>query len=418
VIARVSVDLHLPRAGRGGRGNHRGLDPENRGASRVYRAGPQGLRSVMGTPRSPRSSSLIVAALASVVTGCAAEEDGRDAGSGASIGTVSIGSAGETAGDSGAASEGDGDSAPASSGHAASDDSGDHTPSFDIGSADDGTGPIVDGCQRVDFLFVIDNSVSMEDQQAALVGAFPGFIEAIQNTLAADSDYHILVTDTDAWGRCNTVNGFMGIDPSSETCNNYIKTTVFEECDAVRGAGVVHPAGQYATNAPCMLAGGNRYIVPEEPDVAAAFTCVAQVGVAGHSSERPMESMIAALSPALNTAGACNDGYLRDDALLVVAFVSDDGNYEDTGTPMEWYDAVVTAKLGDPSSVVVLGLIPGEMGCGTGMPNGSHWREFVELWGDHGVPGDVCGTADEYVTFFQSAVATIDQACDDYQPPG
>ena len=36
----------------------------------------------------------------------------------------------------------------------------------------------------------------------------------------------------------------------------------------------------------------------------------------------------------------------------------------------------------------------------------------------HGIHGSVCGTAQEYVEFFQSAVATIDQACDDYVPPG
>ncbi|MBC8067184.1 MAG: hypothetical protein IAG13_02530 [Deltaproteobacteria bacterium] len=370
----------------------------------------------MGTPRSPRIPRLSVA-LAIAVTGCAGDGDGRGDGEAGGIGS-SLTGASSNAGSGG--SEGEEQDA---SGTAASLDSGsgsaDGTPFFDIGSADDGISTMPEaGCQRVDFLFVIDNSVSMDDQQAALVGAFPGFIEAIQTTLEADSDYHILVTDTDAWGRCTTQNGFVGIDPGSDTCNNYIKSTNFEECDGVRGAGVVHPAGQFASNMPCNLAGGNRYILPSEPDIDAAFACVAQVGVAGHSSERPMESMIAALAPELNAAGECNDGFLRDDALLVIAFVSDDPHFEDTGTPTEWYDAVVDAKLGDPSSVVVLGLIPGAMGCGNGTPNGSHWLEFIELWGDRGVSGDVCGAAEDYVTFFQSTVGVIDQACDDYQPPG
>ena len=300
-------------------------------------------------------------------------------------------------------------------------DNGDTSPTlFDLGSVEGGSVTGTEsGCGRVDFLFVIDNSVSMEDNQAALVGAFPGFIAAIQDNLEAGSDYHILVTDTDAWGRCDTVNGFDGIDPGSATCNNYINTTPFVECDAVRGAGVVHPAGQFATNAPCVLAGANRYILPTEPDLDAAFACVATVGVAGNSSERPMESMIAALSPELNGVGACNAGFLRDDALLVIAFVSDDPNYEDTGAPAEWYQAVVDAKLGDPNSVVVLGLTPAWDTCpGAGDPNGAHWAEFIEMWGVHGIHGSVCGTAEEYVEFFQSAVATIDQACDDYVPPG
>lgn len=355
-------------------------------------------------------------AIAIGVIACGGDEDGRGSAGGSGISSIGSQSGGsQESGGTGV----DGDEGSEADSAGDSLEEGGTTPLFDLGSAGDGTGVMPDGCKRVDFLFVIDNSVSMQDNQASLVGAFPGFMDAIQNTLNADSDYHIMVTDTDAWGRCNTVNGFMGNDPGSNTCDNYIKTTVFEECDAVRGAGVIHPAGQYSSDALCTLSGNNRYIVPGEPDLGAAFACVATVGVAGHPSERPMDGMIAALSDDLNMPGACNDGFLRDDALLVVAFVSDDPNYEDSGTPQEWYDAVVSAKLGDPSSVVVLGLTPAWDGCATsGQTQGEHWAEFVGLWGDHGVHGNVCGTANDYVTFFQSAVSTIDQACDEYHPPG
>jgi hypothetical protein len=289
----------------------------------------------------------------------------------------------------------------------------------DTTGADDGITPD-EGCRAVDFLFVIDNSVSMEGEQASLVGAFPGFMDTIQSTLPADSDYHVLVTDTDEWGRCNTANPWMGIDPSSETCNGYIEQTVFEECDRTLGAGVVHPAGQYASNMLCQLQGGNRYIVAGEPDLGAAFGCIAQVGVAGHSSERPMDAMVAAVQPGINGAGGCNEGFLRNDALLVIAFMSDDPHYEDAIGPQEWYDAVVQAKLGDPSAIVVLGLTPNWDGCRDGdpAPKGAHWTEFIEMFGDQGIHGNVCGTAEEYVAFFEMAVSTIDQACNEYVPPG
>lgn len=356
-----------------------------------------------------------------VLVACGADEDGRASASG---GSVSIGSITTNSGESGGEGTEAGEGTDDPSGGASVDSEGDNgsggTPYFDIGSADDGTGMLPDpGCQRVDFMFIVDNSVSMEDNQQSLVGAFPGFIDAIQNTIEADSDYHIMVIDTDDWGRCNTVNGFMGIDPSSDTCDNYIKTTAFEECDAVRGAGVDHPAGAYASDMPCNFTGGNRYIIPDEPDVSAAFQCAAQVGTAGNSSERPMDGMVAALATDINGPGGCNDGFLRDDALLVIAFISDDPNYEDMVGPDEWYQAVVDAKLGDPSAVVVMGLTPAWDGCGNGgPPKGEHWKEFIEKWGDHGVHGNVCGTSMDYVTFFQSAVSVIDQACDDYHPPG
>jgi hypothetical protein len=300
-------------------------------------------------------------------------------------------------------------------------DAGDgSTPSFDLGGGAD-EGPIPEqGCRAVDFLFVIDNSVSMESEQSALVEAFPGFMAAIQATLEADSDYHIMVTDTDAWGRCNTANGFDGHDPSSNTCNDYIKAADFEECDRALGGGVVHPAGQYASNTRCELQGGNRYIVAGEPDLATAFGCIAQVGVAGHPSERPMDAMVAALAPGINAGGGCNAGFLRDDALLVVTFMSDDPYYEDAEGPEQWFDAVVEAKGGDPSSVVVLGLTPNWPGCqeGKGPPRGQHWTDFLLLFDDLGLHGNVCSTAEEYVAFFEAAVATIDQACDGFVPPG
>jgi hypothetical protein len=286
-------------------------------------------------------------------------------------------------------------------------------------AADDG--PIPDGgCRAVDFLFVIDNSVSMEGEQTALVGAFPGFMAAIQSTLAADSDYHIMVVDTDEWGRCNTANPWSGISPGHATCNDYIQQTVFEECDRTLGAGVVHPAGEYASNTLCTLQGGRRYIQPGEPDLGAAFGCIAQVGVAGHSAERPMDAMIAALAPAINGAGGCNEGFLRNDALLVVTFMSDDPNYEDALTPAEWYDAVVAAKLGDPNAIVMLGLTPHWDGCQANNdgPRGEHWAELIAMFGERGLHGNVCSTAEDYVDFFQAAVSTIDQACNEYVPPG
>jgi hypothetical protein len=368
-----------------------------------------------------RAPRVVVAAC--VAFACAAEEDGREPTASSSIGSLSASSTiTATDGEETDTLEPTGDSdpsAPSGTDAAETGMSSATTPVFDLGSADGESGTMEQGCQRVDFLFVIDNSVSMEDNQASLVGAFPGFIAAIQATLEAGSDYHIMVADTDPWGRCDTVNGFQGIDPNSNTCNNYINTTAFMPCDAVVGAGVVHPAGEFASNMPCNFMGGNRYVLPTEPDLAGAFACAATVGTAGNSSERPMEGMIGAISPELNAMGACNAGFLRDDALLVIAFVSDDPNYEDTGTPMEWYQAVLAAKMGDPNAVVVLGLTPAWDACpGNGNPKGEHWKEFIEMWGERGIHGSVCGTAQEYVQFFESAVATIDQACDDYVPPG
>jgi len=278
-----------------------------------------------------------------------------------------------------------------------------------------------DGCDKVDFLFIIDNSVSMQDQQTALINSFPGFMATIQSTLSAGSNYHIMVTDTDDWGRCTNSNCQTGAMSADTLCvapaNGYACNTQFDACDKQIGAGVVHPAGKGATNAPCTIYGGRRYMIEGEPDLAGTFACMAQVGLAGHPSERPMDSLVATMSTALNAPSGCNAGFLRDDAILVITFISDDPNYEDADGPQQWYDAVVAAKGGNADAVVVLGLTPNFDGCqdGKGPPKGSHWSEFVAMWGDHGLEASVCNL--DYTQFFAEAVAIIDETCDQFTPP-
>jgi hypothetical protein len=42
--------------------------------------------------------------------------------------------------------------------------------------------------------------------------------------------------------------------------------------------------------------------------------------------------------------------------------------------------------------------------------------EFIELFGDHGFMGDSCDA--DYTESFDEAVALVDQACDEFTPPG
>lgn len=287
--------------------------------------------------------------------------------------------------------------------------------------ATSGAGGSTDGgCQKVDFLFIIDNSVSMEAEQAALIQSFPGFISSIQTTLSAKSDYHILVADTDDWGRCTESNCQTGAMSADELCvaaaDGYACKTPPGMCDQIIGAGVLHPMGSGASNQPCPVDGGHRYLLGTESDLGGTFACMAQVGLAGHPDERPMDSLVAAMSGDLNGAAGCNAGFLRDDAILVVTFITDDSNYEDSGTPQDWYQAVLAAKGGNESAVVVLGLTPNFPGCGNESDvNGTHWSEFIAMWGARGLEASVCSA--DYTPFFQDAVSVIDTACQEFEIP-
>jgi hypothetical protein len=265
------------------------------------------------------------------------------------------------------------------------------------------------GCTKTDFLFVIDSSISMQNEQAALTAAFPKFIEAITTATTID-DFHIMIVDTDAETRC-TASACAGTP--HQTCNAYACDNVYGGCDATRGAGVIQPTGQASSNTICPIASGKRYMDNTQPELSATFQCVATLGLAGNPSERPMEAMVAAVSSELNGPGGCNEGFLRDDAILVVTFISDDLNKEDTGTPEEWYDAVVSAKGGNPESVVMLGLIP--EGDSASPTQQLHWHDFIALWGTRGMKGTV--SAADYAPFFDAAIATIDDTCNNFVPP-
>lgn len=97
------------------------------------------------------------------------------------------------------------------------------------------------------------------------------------------------------------------------------------------------------------------------------------------------------------------------------------------GNPASWYSALVNTKGGSESAVVVLGLMgdldlptsicdPLDDGTNVGAEASPNLRAFVDMFDDFGLDASVC--ADDYRPFFEEAVRVIDQACDDFIPPG
>ena len=252
--------------------------------------------------RSPAFSPVLIVLLAaacgdSVGRDTAASGTSQPTGASTNVATDG-GSSGGQPTSTGTSGTGTSDTAPTGTSAVTGSTSSDSGPKFDIPQQDAGDGQTTgdSGCSKVDFLFVIDNSASMEDNQDALIASFPGFIDTIKNTLTA-TDYHIMVVDTDADGRCAQPCVMDG--DYQEFCspdNFYICKAQFDACDTTRGAGVVHPAGLYATNMKCPIWGNNRYMLPDEPDLLGTFACVAKVGTSGNPSERPMNGMQEALT--------------------------------------------------------------------------------------------------------------------------
>lgn len=296
-------------------------------------------------------------------------------------------------------------------------------------AASTSTGPVLDmpmpdfgepppiGCKgKIDFLFSISASGTMFNQQAQLIDAFPAFMATIEEQLP-DFDVHILVANLDGiWGMPDCGACTTSCDPQGESplCGAEI-----HECDEQIGAGVTFPGGKGATNRRCEFAGGRRYITRDEPDRTAAFSCAAQVGLSG--SDLTAEAMVNALGPDLNSPGGCNDGFLREDALLVVTIINDVYDEDSTGTVDSWIKALRTAKHGDNDAFAVLVLT-------TDVDLG-YWQLCLpEEWAqtpnplrqlalgvEHGFVASIC--EETYAPFFAGTVAEIVSLCEGFVIP-
>lgn len=289
----------------------------------------------------------------------------------------------------------------------------------DGGTAETGT---VEGCQKIDFLFAIDNSGSMYDKQQRLLDAFPGFIDAIRNDVQGQ-DHHIMVVDSDerpTVGYCE-VPGCPMTFCDGYACQSW-DSLGLGPCDETLGAGVVAPHGGSASNMDCGFPPSRRFLTDADADLDAKFACAAQVGQSGNGSELPITAAVTALSDELQMPGACNEGFLRDDAVLVLTFISDDppsAALDDAtiGVAQDWYDALVAAKGGNADAIVVAGLmLYDDTSCHAFNVPTPPFIELVDLFGDHGVKASVCEL--DYAAVFAEAVAIIDETCDDFGPAG
>ncbi|WP_434423103.1 hypothetical protein [Nannocystis pusilla] len=282
------------------------------------------------------------------------------------------------------------------------------------------------GCQgKVDIIFAISTQYTMEFAQPRLLAALPEFAQALEDELGG-FDLHVLVTDSAySWSMhdCALCQDAADCDPSGEPdlCG-----ATLDECDFTLGAGQTFASETGSSGRRCKLAGGHRYITREEPDLPAAFDCLARVGWGGPSPV-PFDSILAALdhplieeSADLNGPGGCNEGFLRDDALLLVVVIQDTYDQDSEGGPYQWTKALYAVKGGDEDAVFALAIttdadlspslcFPGEP------PYPKHRiRIFVDDYIKHGKIDSIC--APSYGIFFKETAAQVAALCDQFIP--
>ena len=355
-----------------------------------------------------RSVSALV--ITPLVLACAADHGGTvgfgTGGGASSEGTAEPNTSGETLGTTLEPEGTGGDTAAATSG-----DDADDAPLFDLGVPD--LAPSDEGCTKVDLLFVVDASYSMQDEQDSLVASFPDFITEIQDRLGAH-DYHIGIVTTEAY------------EFNEDGCTDEL------------GQLVTRTGGEHSSAQDCgPFAAGGRYMTVAD-DLASAFACAADVGIVGDTWERPMQSMLTVIGGAFTENGGCNDGFLRDDSLLVVVVITDEADgpgdpegsqvptQTSAGTPETWFEDLVSARGDIETNIVVLSLnmffdgpcppvVDGAGHVEGGVFDGTNIHEFTQMF-THGFAGGICKPS--YAEYFAQAVDVVAVACEQFEPQG
>ena len=188
------------------------------------------------------------------------------------------------------------------------------------------------GCEALDILFVIDNSISMSEEQDNLALNFPAFMHVIQQSRR---DYRVAVTTT-------------GVDYAFQV--------------------VTEPGG---APVPASLAGGDngamlrrtscgmtkRWVDKTDADPAATFACAAKVGTSGPTEEMPLAAMRRAFTD--RVADGVNAGFRRPDAMLALVILTDEDDCS--------HEAPLTLGFGQ-------GL------CATGLEPPDGYRDFLDQY--------------------------------------
>lgn len=155
--------------------------------------------------------------------------------------------------------------------------------------------------RKIDILWVIDNSGSMQSSQENLIENFNSFIQKFQTL---NYDFHMAVTSTDAY--------LDALDTGGAYKNTYCPA-LGKKCSILRDG-----PGKDATAA---LHSGFPILDRTISNLTGTFNLNAKQGIQGYGDERAFQSLKVALQNTTNSA------FLRPDAFLAVIIVSDEDDF-------------------------------------------------------------------------------------------
>lgn len=268
-------------------------------------------------------------------------------------------------------------------------------------------------CEKMDIVFVVDNSGSMSEEQQNLANNFPEFIRVIDEYMTSTGellDYRVAVTTT---GR--------DVDYTIVPPPPFDDTTI--------------PMSESGENGELLQKCGmpRPWLERGDPDVAGTFSCAAEVGTSGPSLEMPLYTTELAFSDRIDDG--TNAGFLREDALLALVVLTDeddcsrrDNNFEvenDQCDPPGPEHMAVTESLsflddltgarGRWATAVIAGPGPGTCESDFGVAyEATRLQDFVSQAGDNAVFSSIC--QGDLSSSLEQALQTFDAACESFPP--
>jgi hypothetical protein len=267
-------------------------------------------------------------------------------------------------------------------------------------------------CNKMDIVFVVDDSGSMAEEQANLAANFPEFIRVIdehRTSVGEELDYRVAVTTTgrDVDYTIALPPPFSFTLPMSEQGHN---GEFLQRCDMPR-----------------------RWLERDDPGVADTFACAAQVGTGGPGLEMPFHALELSLTDRM--ADGTNAGFLRDDALFAFVILTDeddcsrrDNNFtiendqcDPPGPEHITIDEMLglldnlTGDRGRWATAVIAGPGPGSCQSDFGQAiEAKRLKQFVQQAGQNAVFSSICDG--DLAGAMADALATFEAACESFPP--
>ncbi|MDX2088917.1 MAG: hypothetical protein SFX73_13755 [Kofleriaceae bacterium] len=262
-------------------------------------------------------------------------------------------------------------------------------------------------CSKMDILFVVDDSGSMAEEQGNLASNFPQFATLLSNYTNAEGqhiDFRVAVTTTGRTITYTIQSGPISLPTTEEGDNG-----AFRE-----GCGV-----------------SRRWLEPTDTNLGSALSCRAGVGTSGPGYEMPL--LMSKFALADRVSDGTNAGFLRQDALLGIVYLTDE---DDSSTTQNNFTLSITSPGPTPNwnpqdqitfldnlkghrSRWAAGVIAGEQSCSSSFGDAAEatrLKQFVQMTNANGpqqavfssiCAGDLTTALDDVISKFQAACGGI-----------